>query len=168
MADSPLAAMTHIIVTGFRKVHAHKGVALVERSTMRRYLASVGRWLEPAAAAEYLEAAVTFTINHGLVMIIAELDLTNMTDRWRGFRVARNILNGYLRNTVLLVSNWTRCQFRGSSERRIVLMKAMTMSLFALAIFAFAGQALGQMGDWHCRHQCRQAAGAASGTERGQ
>jgi hypothetical protein len=31
MADSPLAAMTHIIVTGFRKAHAHKGVALVER-----------------------------------------------------------------------------------------------------------------------------------------
>jgi hypothetical protein len=81
MAGSELAAMTHIIVTGFRKAHAHKGMALVERSTMRRYLASAGRWLASAAAAEYLEAAVPFTINHGLVMTIAELDLTNMTDR---------------------------------------------------------------------------------------
>jgi hypothetical protein len=119
MADSPLAAMIHIIVTGFRKAHAHKGMALVERSTVRRYLASVGRWLAPTAAVEYLEAAVTFTINHGLVMTIVERDLTNMTNQRRGFRVARNILNGYLRNTFLLVSNWTRCQFRGSSERRM-------------------------------------------------
>jgi hypothetical protein len=72
--------------------------------------------LAPIAAVEYLEAAVPFTINHVLVMTIAELDLTNMTNRFRGFPMARNTLNGYLRNTVLLVSNWTRCQFRGSSE----------------------------------------------------
>ena len=125
--------------------------------------------LLPIASVEYLESAGPFTNNYGLVMMIAELDLTNMTNRWRGFRVARNTLNGYLRNTVLLVSNWTRCQFRGSSERRTLVMKAMTMSIFALAIFAFAGQALGQMGDYvHCRHKCRQAAGAASGTKRRQ
>jgi hypothetical protein len=38
-------------------------------------------WLEPIAAVEYLEAGPAFPSNHGLVMAIAQLDLTNRPAR---------------------------------------------------------------------------------------
>ena len=47
-------------------------------------------------------------------------------------------------------------------------MKTMTMSVFALAIFAFAGQALGQMGDYGTAATNAAKQQAASGTERRQ
>ena len=51
-----------------------------ERRTPRWPVLVTPLRLARVAAVEKLEAAVPFTINHGLFMTIAELDMTNMTE----------------------------------------------------------------------------------------